>query len=274
MRKDHAFVMRNGVEIPEIGFGTWQIPNKEAHDSVTMALKNGYTHIDTAYAYQNEENVGKAIREFDIPRDQVFVTSKLPSHIKNYEDTLTYFQETLDHLGMDYLDLFLIHAPWPWDDIGADCTEGNIQAWKAMEKLFKDGKIRTIGVSNFSVSDLQAIIDSCEIVPFVNQIPFYIGKFHEQKELLDFCEKHEILVEAYSPLATGEVLNSDEIKKLAEKYNRTPAQICIRYCLQKDTLPLPKSTHEGRIIENSKIDFEISEEDMNMLDDMEDVRKK
>lgn len=274
MRKDHAFVMRNGVEIPEVGFGTWQIPNEEAHDSVTMALKNGYTHIDTAYAYKNEENVGKAIREFDIPRDQVFVTSKLPSHIKNYEDTLTYFQETLDHLGMEYLDLFLIHAPWPWDDIGADCTEGNIQAWKAMEKLFKDGKIRTIGVSNFSVTDLQAIIDTCKIVPFVNQIPFYVGKYHEQKELLDFCEKHEILVEAYSPLATGEILNSDEIKKLAEKYDRTPAQICIRYCLQKDTLPLPKSTHEGRIIENSKIDFEISEEDMEMLDNMEDVRKK
>src|SRR5699024_6973555 len=130
----------------------------------------------------------------------------------------------------------------------------------------------SIGVSNFEISDLQAIIDNCEIIPFVNQIPFYIGR--DQEELLAFCKEHEIMVEAYSPLATGDILNSEEIKEIAEKYDRTPAQICIRYCIQKDTLPLPKSTHEGRIVENLQVDFEISEEDMTRLDAIEDVRKK
>lgn len=271
MRKENVFVMRNGVEIPEIGFGTWQIPNEDAYDSVTMALKNGYTHIDTAYNYNNEENVGKAIREYGLPREEVFVTSKLPANIKNYDDALSYYQKSLDQLGLEYLDLFLIHAPWPWEDQGGDYTEGNIQAWKAFEQLFKDGKVRSIGVSNFSVSDIQALMEHCEIVPFVNQIPFYIGR--DQKELMAFCKEHEILVEAYSPLATGDILNSNEIKEMAEKYSRTPAQICIKYCLQKDTLPLPKSTHEERIIENSQLDFEISQEDMEQLDQIEDVRK-
>lgn len=272
MRKDHVFVLRNGVEVPEIGFGTWQIPNEEAYESVTMALRSGYTHIDTAFDYQNEENVGKAIRDFDIERETVFVTSKLPSHIKDYDGTLEHFQKTMDNLGLEYLDLYLIHAPWPWSEIGKDCTEGNIQAWKAMESLFKEGKIRSIGVSNFSITDLQAIIDNCEIVPFVNQIPFYIGR--DQKDLMLFCEQHGIMVEAYSPLATGDILNSPEIKAIANKYERTPAQICIKYCLQKNTLPLPKSTNEGRIIENFQMDFEISPEDMAVLDGMEDVRKK
>ncbi|MDE1549621.1 aldo/keto reductase [Jeotgalibaca caeni] len=272
MHKDHVFVLRNGVEVPEIGFGTWQIPNEEAYESVTYALKSGYTHIDTANAYKNEENVGKAVRDFDIAREDVFVTSKLNSNIKDYDGTIERFNETMENLGLDYLDLYLIHAPWPWSEVGKDCTEGNIQAWKAMEELYKAGKIRSIGVSNFEISDLQAIIDNCEIVPFVNQIPFYIGR--DQEELLAFCKQHEIMVEAYSPLATGEILNSEEIKEIAEKYDCTPAQICIRYCIQKDTLPLPKSTHEGRIVENLQVDFEISEEDMARLDAIEDVRKK
>lgn len=270
MAKENTFTMHNGVEIPEIGFGTWQIPNEEAYDAVTVALKNGYTHIDTALVYQNEENVGKAIKDFDLPREDVFLTSKLPAHMKGYDETLRSFDGTLTNLGADYLDLYLIHAPWPWDDIGKDCTEGNIASWKAMEKLYKDGKIRSIGVSNFSESDIQALLDACDIVPMVNQIPFYIGR--DQKSLLEFCKQHNILVEAYSPLATGQILNSPEIKEMATKYGVTPAQICIRYCLEHDTLPLPKSTNENRIIENKQLDFTLSPDDVQKLDAMQDVR--
>lgn len=270
MKKEDAFVFHNGVEIPAIGFGTWQIPNEEAYDAVTIALKNGYTHIDTALAYQNEENVGKAIKDFDIDRKEVFITSKLPAQIKGYDETLEAFAETSANLDVDYLDLYLIHAPWPWNEKGKDCTEENIQSWKAMEKLYLDGKIRAIGVSNFSESDIQSLIDACDIVPMANQIPFYIGR--DQEQLLAFCKKNSILVEAYSPLATGQILNSPEITKLAAKYGVTPAQLCIRYCLDKDTLPLPKSTHEERIIENSQLDFSISAEDIEILDAIDDVR--
>lgn len=271
MLKDNHFVLQNGVKVPQLGFGTWQIPNEEAFNSVTMALKNGYTHIDTAYGYGNEENVGKAIREFDIAREDVFVTTKLPADVKTYDGAIESFEESLANLDMDYVDLYLIHAPWPWEDQGGEYTEGNIEAWKAMEKLYNDGKIRSIGVSNFSISDIQAIMDNCDIVPMVNQIPYYIGR--DQKELIAFCEQHDIMVEAYSPLATGQTLKSPPILEMADKYGRTPAQICIRYCLQQNTLPLPKSTHEGRIIENMQLDFEISEEDMAVLDTIEDVRK-
>lgn len=271
MMKEKSFVFHNGVEIPNIGFGTWQIPNEEAYAAVTMALKNGYTHIDTALAYKNEENVGKAIKDFDLPREEIFITSKLPAQIKGYDETLEAFNTTVTNLGVDYLDLYLIHAPWPWDAVGTDHTEGNIQSWKAMEKLYNDGKIRAIGVSNFTESDIQALIDACDIVPMANQIPFYVG--HDQEDLLAFCKKHNIVVEAYSPLATGQTLNSPEIKEMAKKYGVTPAQLCIRYCLERETLPLPKSTHEERIIENSQLDFTISPEDVEKLNAVKDVRK-
>lgn len=270
MTSNSTFVLHNGVPIPHLGFGTWQIPNEEAYDAVTLALKNGYTHIDTALAYQNEENVGKAIKDFESVREDLFITSKLPAQTKGYNETLKAFEETVTNLGVAYLDLYLIHAPWPWNEKGKDCTEGNIQSWKAMEKLYHDGKIRAIGVSNFSESDIQSLIDTCDIVPMVNQIPFYIGR--DQDSLLKFCDKHKIVVEAYSPLATGQILNSPEIKEIAEKYQATPAQVCIRYCLEKNTLPLPKSSHEKRMIENSQLDFTISAEDMAKLNAIKDVR--
>lgn len=269
MIKD-TFKMHNGVTIPAIGFGTWQIPNEEAHAPVTYALKHGYTHIDTARGYQNEENVGKAIHDFDIAREDVFITSKLPAEIKGYQETLDSFEETMSFLDVDYLDLYLIHAPCPWSKQGTDHTEGNIQTWKAMEKLYNDGRIRSIGVSNFEISDIQALIDNCDIVPMVNQIVYYAGR--DQKDLIAFCKKHDIVVEAYSPLATGQLLNNPVVKEIADRYDATPAQVLIRYCLQNDTLPLPKSTNEGRIIQNKEIDFVISDEDMQTLENIEDVR--
>lgn len=257
--------LRNGVKIPKIGFGTWQIKNgEEAYNSVKMALNNGYIHIDSANGYGNEESVGKAIRDSNVNREEIFVTSKLPSHIKTYDGARESFLETLENFQMDYIDLYLIHAPWPWDAIGSKHDEGNVAAWKAMEEFYKAGKIKAIGVSNFSPHDIQNIIDHCEITPFVNQIGFHIGR--DQSETLDYCRERDILVEAYSPLGTGRILNNETIHSVAEKYNVSPAQLSIRYCIEKGTVPLPKSTHENRIIENSQVEFSITKEDMLTLE--------
>lgn len=259
-----VFKLYNGVLIPKVGYGTWQIPNSEAYQTTLDALTLGYRHVDTAKAYHNEKAVGKAIKESGLSRDEVFVTSKLPAEIKGYDVTLKAFNETLSDLGLDYLDLYLIHAPWPWDKMGKDCTKENIESWKAMEVLYKEGKIRSIGVSNFSPKDIQAILDNCDIVPMVNQIRYFIG--HTQKETVEFCNNHNILVEAYSPLATGKVFNDQKIKEVADQLGVSVAQLCIRYCIDKGTLPLPKTTHKGRMEENALLEFEIPKESLDLLD--------
>ncbi|MFH1693991.1 MAG: aldo/keto reductase [Bacillota bacterium] len=268
-----TYTLSNGVKIPKIGFGTWQVPSGDVtYQSVAMALKNGYRHIDTAAAYQNEESVGKAIKDSGIPREEIFVTSKLQSHIKDYEGALEAFEKTMIALDIGYLDLYLIHAPWPWNEMGKDCSKGNVLAYKALEKIYKDGRARAIGVSNFSPKDIDNILKHCEIVPHANQIGYFIG--HNQKETDDYCKAKKILVEAYSPLAIGQLLKNTDIQDMAKKYDVTPAQICIRYCVQKETAPLPKSTHESRIIENSNIDFEIDAKDMEFLDSINDDPRK
>lgn len=259
-----TYTLNNGVKLPKIGLGTWQVPNGEdTYNSVLAALKNGYKHIDTAAGYGNEESVGRAIKDSGVKREEIFVTSKLESHIKTYDETLKAFEETMENLGFEYLDLYLIHAPWPWSEMGKNCDEGNVEAFKAMEKLYKDGRIRAIGVSNFSISDIQNILDNCEVTPAVNQIGYFIGL--DNDDLQAFCESKGIQIVAYSPLAIGYALSNDTIQAMAKKYDVTPAQICIRYDVQKGAAPLPKSTHESRIIENSQVDFTISEEDMETL---------
>jgi diketogulonate reductase-like aldo/keto reductase len=264
---DQVFVLKNGVKLPKIGLGTWQVKDgDEAYHAVLAALKNGYRHIDTAEGYRNEESVGKAVRDSGIPRSEIFVTSKLESHIKTYEGALKAFEDTLKALQFDYLDLFLIHAPWPWSEIGKDCREGNVQAWKAMEKLYRVGKIRAIGVSNFDPNDIENILKHCEIIPHVNQIGYFIGL--DQKKTLEYCETKGIVVEAYSPLGIGYLLSNPVIGEVAKKYDVSPAQICIRYCIQKNTAPLPKSIHEARIIQNTQVDFEIKPEDMAILEEI------
>lgn len=260
-----VYVLKNGVKMPKVGFGTWQIPNGEiCYNAVSMALKHGYRHIDTAAAYGNEASVGKAIKDSGLAREEVFVTSKLQSHIKTYQGALDAFDKTMKELDMEYLDLYLIHAPWPWNEIGKDCSSGNVEAFKAMEKLYREGKIRAIGVSNFSPSDLDNILKHCEIIPHVNQIAFFIG--NNQEETHRYCNDKGILVEAYSPLAIGYALTNETIQNMAKTYGVTPAQLCIRYCIEKGTAPLPKSTHESRIIENTGLDFKMKEEDVAFLD--------
>ena len=265
MIKDEFYVLSNGVKIPKIAFGTWQVaPGDEAYNSVTMALKAGYTHIDTALAYENEESVGKAIKDSKIKRENLFITTKLPSHIKTYEGAKEAFYTSLKYLDCGYIDLYLIHAPWPWSNVGQDCEKGNIEAWKAMIDLYNEGLIKAIGVSNFRPEHIKPLIEATGFVPHADQIRFFIG--NTQDEVYNYCKENNILVEAYSPLATGKVLNDPEIVKIAEKYNVTPAKIAIRYCLEKGTLPLPKSTHEERIKANLEIDFKLKEEDIKILD--------
>lgn len=270
---NEKYTLSNGIEIPKIGLGTWQVKEgNEAYHSVLFALKNGYRHIDTAQGYQNEESVGRAVRDSGINREDIFVTSKLESHIKDYEGAKLAFEKTLEKLNFEYLDLFLIHAPWPWSEMGKDCRKGNIEAYRAMEEFYLAGKIKAIGVSNFSPDDLENIIRNSQIVPHVNQIGYFIGL--DQSETIEYCNERNIFIEAYSPLGIGYLLSNEDIKTIAKKYNKSTAQICIRYLLQKGTAPLPKSTHEERIIQNGDVDFEISDADMDFLDTIKgDPRK-
>jgi len=265
--KKTNFKLSNGVLIPAIGFGTWQIPNGEvAYKSVLDALRAGYRHIDTAMAYRNEVSVGQAIKDSKIKREDVFITTKLPAEIKGYEETRTAFESSLERLGVSYIDLYLIHAPKPWgtEGDGMNYMDQNIASWKAFEKLYKEGKIRSIGVSNFTPNHLRVLMEKTEIVPMANQI--LVNPNHIPRENIEFCKKHNILIEAYSPLATGRIFANEDLEEIALRYNRTVAQVCIRWSFQNGLLPLPKSVTASRIEENLHIfDFEIKKEDMEKI---------
>lgn len=268
MIKDLDFKLSNGVKIPAVGFGTWQSEPKDAYNSVIDAINAGYRHIDTALVYGNEEAVGKAIKDSGVKREDIFVTTKLPADKKGYDVAIECFNQSLKNLGLDYIDLYLIHAPWPWSNVGSDCKEGNIESWKAMIDLYNEGKIKSIGVSNFLESDIKPLIDATNFKPMVNQIRYFLG--NTQPKLTKYCQDNDILVEAYSPLATGKILENPILLEVANKYNVSPAKICLRYCLEKNTLPLPKSVHKERIVANIDLDFEISKEDMLKLDTIHD----
>ena len=262
-----TFTLNNGYKIPCIGFGTWQTPDGEtAVNSVIEAIKSGYNHIDTAAIYGNEKSIGKAIKESGINRNEIFITSKVWNKDRGYKTTLAAFDKTLNDLQLDYLDLYLIH--WPasqnqfkdWDNI-------NLETWKAMTELYKAGKIKSIGVSNFMPHHLKSLMET-EVKPMVNQIEFHPGFM--QEETVKYCNDNNILIEAWSPLGTGKMLNNSTLKEIAAKYNKSAAQLCIRWCLQNNTLPLPKSVTSSRIKENTEIfDFNISDEDMKIINSME-----
>lgn len=259
------FTLSNGLRMPKIGFGTWQISDAQvAYDATSAALACGYRHIDTARVYGNEDSVGRAVRDSAIARSEIFVTSKLPAEIKDPEEARASFETTISTMGLDHLDCYLIHAPWPWHDIGRDCAAGNKAIWKVFEEINRSGRAKAIGVSNFNAADLEAVLDGCSIAPMVNQIRFFIG--HTQDEVVTFCEARDVQVTAYSPLATGKLLNHPEIRAVAERHGVSVAQTCIRYAIQKGVGPLPKSTHPERIRENARVDFEITGADMALLD--------
>ncbi|WP_434121845.1 aldo/keto reductase [Salinicoccus roseus] len=264
-----TFKLSNGIEIPWVGFGTWQTPDGDtAVNAVKQALVSGYRHIDTAAAYKNEGSVGQAIKESGVVREDIFITSKLWNEDRGYENTKKAFENTLKELGTDYLDLYLIH--WPANEKQFDdWKEINLDTWKAMTELYKEGKIKAIGVSNFMTNHLEALLDT-EVKPMVNQIEYHPG--YTQDAVVDLCREHDILVEAWSPIGSGRLLENEELTKIADKYEKSVAQLCIRYVLQNDVLPLPKSVTPSRIEENTDIfDFEIMDEDMKTIDAMENV---
>lgn len=269
---DKKLTLSNGVGIPILGFGTYKMEDDEiVLNSVREAIKAGYRHIDTASFYKNEENVGNGIREglkhTGLKKKDIFVTTKVWNTEQGYENTLNAFNNSLQRLNMDYVDLYLIH--WPVTKDYADTWQSRIkETWKAMEKLYKEGKIRAIGVSNFLVHHLEELMSNCEIKPMVNQIEFHPG--HNQKETIKFCKKHEIVVEAWSPLGRGVILENEFLSEIAKRYNRTIAQICLRWIIQQGIVALPKSVTLERIKSNFEIfDFELSEEDMDKITNME-----
>jgi len=266
MLKD-TFELYNGVKIPKIGFGTWQISNEDAVSAVETALKAGYIHIDSASGYGNEEGVGRAVRESGIPLDELFITTKVPAEIKSYEEAVANIESSLAKLDLGYIDLLLIHAPQPWDkpwQSGHRYYDENVAVWRALEEYYNKGLVKSIGISNFFVADMKNILENCEIKPMVNQISYHIG--NTQKEAVAFCRENNILVEGYSPIATGRLLENKEVAKMAERLGVSIAQLCIKYVLQKDILPLPKSNNAVRIVDNTKLDFTINQNDMNYLD--------
>ncbi|MBU1145751.1 MAG: aldo/keto reductase [Firmicutes bacterium] len=271
MKVKQNYQLQNGISIPSIGFGTWQIPNGEmAYNATLEALKIGYRHIDTAAAYQNEESVGKAIKDSGLKREEVFITSKLRADMKGYQVALDEFDKTINKLGVDYLDLYLIHAPKPWgkEGDGIEYNNLNVETWKAFIKLYQEGKIRAIGVSNFRPEHLIPLVEETRFAPHINQIYLCPGAL--QTETVLYAKNYDILIEAYSPFATGRLFKVEQIHEIAKKYNRSAAQLAIRWSLQHGFLPLPKSVTPARIESNFDVfDFEISEEDMMIIDHLE-----
>ena len=266
---EETFTLNNGVKIPKLALGTWKIPDNEVAAPVKNALKMGYRHIDTAQAYHNEKGVGQGIKDSGISRDQIFINSKVEAEIKNYQEAKKSIDETLTLMDLDYLDMIIIHNPQPWKEVNQSDDrhfEGNLETWRALTDAMKEGKLRAIGVSSFQPKDLQNLIDNSDVKPMVNQILCHIGA--TPKKLINFCQEHDIVVESFSPVAHGEALTNNTIKSMAEKYQVSVAQLCIRYDWQLNTVVLPKSVNPEHMKQNSELNFEISDVDMKTLENI------
>jgi diketogulonate reductase-like aldo/keto reductase len=260
--------LNNGVLIPQPGFGTFLTPDGEtAVNAVRCAIEQGYRHIDTAAVYGNEVSVGEGIRQGGVPREELFVTSKVWNTERGYETTLRAFDKTLKDLGLDYLDLYLIHWPANTLQFGDAAAGINQETWRALEKLYNEGMIRAIGLSNFMPHHLEAVLQKAEVMPAVDQIEYHPGFL--QQECVDYCKEKGIVVEAWSPLGRGSVLFDELLMGLAEKYGSTVAQLVVRWVMQKGIVPLVKSITPSRIEENYQVfDFQIMDEDMALIDGM------
>ncbi len=253
--------------MPQLGFGVWQVPNEQAAEAVANALEAGYRSIDTAMIYKNEEGVGKAIKESGIPREELFITTKVWNSDQGYDNTLRAFDASLERLGLDYLDLYLIHWPTPEFDTYAE-------TYKALEKLYRDGRVKAIGVCNFEIEHLERILKECEITPVLNQIECH--PYLAQNELKEYCAKHNIFVEAWSPLEQGgEVLKDAVVRNIAESHGKTPAQVVLRWHLQNNTIVIPKSVTPSRIKENIDVfDFELTKDEVEKINELNRNRRK
>ncbi len=250
--------LANGADMPLLGLGVWQVePGEETQGSVRAALELGYRHIDTAQAYGNEESVGRALADSGVPREEVFLATKFyPGH----DDPEAEADRSLERLGVDQVDLYLIH--WP--------QGGPTWAWPGMERAQEAGYARAIGISNFDVGEIEALMAEADVPPAVNQIQF--SPFKHRRALLEACEERQIVLEAYSPLGTGSSLDDDTVREVADRGDRTPAQVLLRWCVQRGLPTIPKSTHRERIEENARIfDFELSDEDMGALDALDET---
>lgn len=265
--------LANGLTIPCVGFGTYKNTDPaECLSSVREALAAGYRHVDTAQFYFNEENVGEAIRESGLSRNEIFLTTKVWNTSQGYDNTLRAFDESMGKLGLDYLDLYLVH--WPVaKDYATDYPSAFTQTWRALEKLYADGKVRAIGVCNCLKEHLNVLFGECKVKPMVNQIEYHFGfSDPDQTEAADFSRANGIVVEAWAPLCRGRAFGNPVLKAVAEKYGKTEAQILVRWCLQHETLPLPKTVSPARIRENADVfGFVISDEDMAALDAVDTV---
>lgn len=269
---EEKYTLSNGVEIPKLGLGTWFIDDKAVVQAVKEATKIGYRHIDTAQAYQNENGVGEGIRASGVKREDLFVTTKLAAEVKSYDEAVISIDESLKTLGLDYIDMMIIHSPKPWAKFLEDdhYFEGNREAWKALEEAYKAGKLRAIGLSNFEKADIDNILETCSVKPMVNQVLAHVS--NTPGELIQYCKDNEILVEAYSPIGHGELFKNQEIVAMAEKYKVSVPQLSIRYCLQLGLLPIPKTANPKHMKTNAEVDFEISEADMESLRNMEQIK--
>ena len=262
-----TYTLTNGVTIPKLGLGTWFIDDDQAAQAVRDAVEIGYRNIDTAQAYGNERGVGEGVRTSGVGRDDLFVSTKLAAGSKDYDAAVAAIDGSLRTLGLDVIDLMMIHSPQPWNDFrGGDYADGNRAAWRALEDAHSAGKLRAIGVSNFQQPDLENILDGGTVVPHVNQLLVHAG--NTPTELLDFCASVDILVEAYSPIAHGAILEQPDIQRMAEKYAVSVPQLCIRYTVQLGTVSLPKTANPDHMRSNAEIDFEISGDDMAALTDL------
>lgn len=268
---EEKYTLWNGVEIPKLGLGTWFISDSDVVQAVKDAAEIGYRHIDTAQAYENERGVGEGVRACGVKREDMFVTTKLAAEIKSYKEAVASIDNSLKTLGLDYIDLMIIHSPKPWMKFHKDDPffEGNREAWRALEEAYQAGKLRAIGLSNFEKADLDNILASCTVKPMVNQILAHIS--NTPKELIQYTQDKGILVEAYSPVAHGELMKNQDVINIAEKYGVTVPQLGIRYVLQLDLLPLPKTANPAHMKNNADVDFVISDDDMDFLNDMEQI---
>lgn len=269
----NVLTLNNGIEIPQLGLGTWFIRDDIVADAIKEAVNIGYRHFDTAQAYRNERGVGEGIRNCGIPRDEIFVTSKVAAEHKTYDEAMAGIDETIKKIGLDYLDMMIIHSPQPWEKVNQSedrYVNENREAWKALEDSYKAGKLKAIGLSNFRIGDIENILEVCEIKPMVNQILLHIS--NTPLELVEYCQDKDIIVEAYSPIAHGEILHQREIAVIAEKYGVSVPQLCIRYTLQLGAVSLPKTGNPEHMRTNAEVDFEISPEDMKMLKNFKHIK--
>ncbi|WP_154989913.1 aldo/keto reductase [Priestia megaterium] len=269
---NETYKLSNGVEIPLLGLGTWLLDDEQAAQAVRDAVSSGYRHIDTAQAYMNEAGIGEGIRSCGVAREDLFITTKVAAEAKTYEEVTNSIDESLTKLGLDYIDLLIIHSPQPWTEFREEKRyfEENKEAWKAMEDAYKAGKVKAIGLSNFLQDDIENILSSCEIKPMVNQILAHVS--NTPLELIEFCQKNGILVEAYSPIAHGAVLDNKEVKVIADKYGVSVAQLCLRYDIQLGLAVIPKTANPDHMRINAKLNFVISDADMEILKNVKPIQ--